>query len=235
MRRVEAEGVFLMSTDAGGTAPRNGAVRAAVAEAVRSTAEGLLPPDFSPEGVETPPNADPEQALSMWLREALGDDPFEYATRFRILDDRGVRRSMDSGGEARREYVVLAEVHVDAERVRERLQVVGALVGPSGEDSGERIRVVADGVTSYLAYEALRRAVIDGLGARSVVPLELERGRAVLEVDVDGDPNALLAELAAAAPPELRVVPLEASEGEIHVLIEWSEVPASDTEPPDMP
>jgi hypothetical protein len=210
-------------------------VRAAVAEAVLRTAEGLLPPDFVPEGVETGPGEDPEQALASWLGEALGDDPFEYATRFRILEDRGVRRSMNAQGEAASEYVVLAEVHVDAERVRERLQFVGALAGPSGDDSGERIRIVADGVTSYVAYEALQRAVIDGLGARSVVPLELERGRAVLEADAPGDPDALLADLAAGAPPELRVVPLEASDDEIHVLIEWSEVPASGTEPPDTP
>lgn len=235
VRRVEAEGVVPMNAAAGGSAPRNGAVRAAVAEAVRRTAEGLLPPDFQPEGVETGPGVDPEQALASWLGEALGGDPFEYATRFRILEDRGVRRSMDAQGKAASEYVVLAEVNVDVERVRERLVFVGALAGPSGDDSAERIRIVADGVTSYVAYEALRRAAIDGLGARSVVPLELERGRAVLEADASGDPDALLADLAAGAPPELRVVPLEASEGEIHVLIEWSDVPASDTESPDTP
>jgi len=235
VRRVEAEGVLPIDTDERGSAPRNGAVRAAVAEAVRSTAQALLPPDFAPAGGETGPAVAPEQALASWLDEVLGDDPFEYATRFRILEDRGVRRSRDAAGKFTNEYVVLAEVHVDADRVRERLELVGALTGPSGDDSAERIRIVADGVTSYAAYEALRRAAIDGLGARSVVPLELERGRTVLEVDAVGDPDALLADLAGGAPPELRVVPLEASEGEIHVLIEWSEVPASDGDPSGTP
>jgi hypothetical protein len=235
VRRVEAEGVFPIDADERGSAPRNGAVRAAVAAAVESTARALLPPDFEPGGDETDPAGDPEQVLARWLGDVLGDDPLEYATRFRILEDRGVRRARDAAGRSTNEYVVLAEVHVDADRVRERLELVGALTGPSGDDSGERIRIVADGVTSYAAYEALRRAAIDGLGARSVVPLELERGRTVLEVDAVGDPDALLADLAGSAPPELRVVPLEASEGEIHVRIEWSEVPASDGEPSGSP
>ena len=165
------------------------------------------------------------------MDETLGDDPFEYATRFRILDDRGVRRSMDADGKATSEYVVLAEVHVDAERVRERLQVVGSAgrfprgttrASASGSSrtgspatSPTRPCDVPRSTGSERAFGGASRARAGAGSARG--------GR------FDGDPDALLADLVAGAPPELRVVPLEASDGEIHVLIEWSEVPASDT------
>ena len=55
------------------------------------------------------------------------------------------------------------------------------------------------------------------MGARSAVPVEMERGRAVLEVDGTRSPDALIAALVRAAPPNLSVVPLGVDDEGVHL------------------
>ena len=70
--------------------PRDAALQAALSDAVRRVALELLP------------ELDPGESATL-LDEVLGLDPLDYATRFRILEDRGPRPALDqAAGAARR-------------------------------------------------------------------------------------------------------------------------------------
>jgi len=197
VRRVEAVGAVPVGGEVAATQPpRDAAVRAALREAVQRLALELLSGDFDPITAEPA------------IAKALGNDPFRYATRFRILEDRGERPALfveESG--AASEYVVVVEAHLDLERIRQRMAANG-LVEPAGEVRRVQIFVIAEGLDRYGAYAALRRALIEGARVRSAQPVAMERGRAVLRVVADREANALLEDLLAAAPPDLRIVPL---------------------------
>jgi len=142
------------------------------------------------------------------LEAVLGDAPLDYATRFRILEDRGERPALFTNDpEVEREYVVLVEVHVDTDRVRQRLRQAGLLVQPSGEGRRQRLHVVLEGVESYATYQAVC-TLLSEIGVPSALPVELERGRVVLEIEAGRSPDQLLAALVAAAPPNLGIAPL---------------------------
>ncbi len=196
VRPVEAVGAVPLDANAPSrVAPRDAALQRALQDAVRRVALDELP-DFDPETGE--------EALAV----ALGKDPSEFATRYRIREDRGERPALftdDPGVES--EYVVLVEVHVDVDRVRERLMEAGLLLMPSGDSRRYRVRVVIEELEGYAAYRAVR-TLLEELGLRSVLPLEMERGRAVLEVDGDRSPNELMSSLLQAAPSNLRLEPL---------------------------
>jgi hypothetical protein len=196
VRPVEAVGVVPLDANAPSrVAPRDAALRRALQEAVRHVALDELP-DFDPETGE--------EALAAALR----GDPAEFATRYRIREDRGERPALFTDDpEVESEYVVVVEVHVDVERVRERLAQAGLLLMPSGDSRRYRVRVVIEEVESYAAYMAVR-TLLEELGLRSVLPVEMERGRAVLEVDGDRSPDELMSGLLRAAPSNLRLVPL---------------------------
>lgn len=199
LRRLESVGAVALRPDtADRRPPRDQAVRLALSGAVRRVALELLP------------DADPEGSDAL-LAEALGDDPQVYTPRFRILEDRGERPALFvQDPEVESEYVVLVEVHVDTERVRSRLASHGLLVVPSGEAARIRVRLEIQDLTSYAAYRELRRTLLEGVGSRSVVPLEMQRGRALLAVDGALEADALLAELLRVAPPQLEITPLAA-------------------------
>jgi hypothetical protein len=101
---------------------------------------------------------------------------------------------------------MVVQAQVDVARVRQSLER-GGLLAPSGGDSPrQRLRVVIeDG--GFAGYTAVR-TLLDELGVRGAVPVEMERGRAVLEVDSRMPPDELLASLVRSAPPELRVEPV---------------------------
>lgn len=168
-----------------------------------------------------------DEAAQDSLAEALGKDPLDYASRFRVVEDRGERPALFSEQPGvENEYVVLVEVHVDADRVRERLSRAGLLSAPSGDQRRYRVRVVLDEVGSYGAYQAVR-TLLEETGARSTVPVEMERGRAVLMVDGSRSPDALVAALVRAAPPNLSVVPLGVDEQGVHLRARFLGGPAS--------
>lgn len=196
VRRVEVVGAAPL----GGAltrSPRDLALRAALRAAVRQVAVEAL-------GGAA---AGPEDEV---LTAALGEDPFAYATRFRVLEDRGERPALfSSDPEVATEYVVVAEVHVDAARVRSRLERAGLLQVPSGEARGVRTLVTVEDLSSWAEVQAVRKLLSD-VGARNAVPVEVERGRAVLEVETRRHPEALLRELVRRAPEGLRIEALTA-------------------------
>ena len=228
LRRLETVGVVPMRAGAAAGAPRDAAVRAAVARGVERVAEGLL---TSRGGIPEADGGTPTD-LAPGLTPALGTDPFEYVSRFRILRDRGMRDPLLSRGDpgVQHEYVVEAEVTVDATRVRDRLQRFGWLEARS-TTQGERLRVVLEQLHSYQAYAGLRRSLLDDVGVRSAVPVEFSHGRGVLEVDTDLGPNSLVSALNERGSPNLRIVTLDQQGSELTLLVDWVGPPPGPAKP----
>ena len=212
MRRMESVGVAAL---AGGkpsrVPPRDRAVRTALADAVRRVAIDLLGP-AAVAAAEAPPDSPEALEMNALLGDALGSDPLKYTTRFRILEDRGERPALFiEDPEVVTEYVIVLESHVDVGRVHESLARSGLVAVPSGDASRVRMRVVVemvDGAQGYGAYAALREALLGVRGVHSALPVELERGRAILEVEAERETRALLDELLESLPPGLAVTPL---------------------------
>ena len=227
-QRVESLGVAPITR--GDPAPRDSAMRAAVSSAVSAAAATMLSGSATPpappgedEGGHRDPNA--------WLAERLGKDPFAYVTRFRILEDRGRRpATFSKDRDVEFEYVVLAEVQLDLDAIRERMEKLGlAERGASGEE--RRVQIVVEGLTSYPPLQKVREALARDRGVRSVVPVEFTRGRAVLAVDSDRGADALVAELTRRAPEGLRIEPVDSGPDRATVRVEWQPpqaVPAAD-------
>ncbi len=196
-RRLEALGAAPMETHrASRSSPRDVALRRALQGAVWRVAVEQL----DTAGATT---------KDATLAAALGKDPLVYATRFRVIEDRGERPALFSDDpKVENEYVVLAEVYVDVDRVRERLVSTGLMRLPSGEAADVRTRVTLVDVRSWAEIQAVR-TLLGEIGARSAIPVDLERGRAVLAVESSLSPAALVRALIAAAPPELRLEPLK--------------------------
>jgi len=204
VRLVEAVGAVAVQ---GGTSPRSGprreaAVREAIAEAVRGVAREMLP-------------ALDAEAAKQAVDRALEPDPREFANRFRIVEDRGEGPALlviEPGVTS--EYTVVVQAQVDVARVRQRLERAGLLAPAAGEPARERVRVVIEEFDGYAAYNAVR-TLLEDVGARGAVPVELARGRAVLEVASRVGGRELLDALVRAAPPELRIEPLAADAGSL--------------------
>ena len=220
LRSTESVGAAPIHADARpASPPRDAAVRKALSEAVRRVALELLA-DRDPAEVEPK------------LDAALGADPLPYISRFRTLEDRGERPLLFSDDpEAKTEYVVVVEASVDAARVRERLGRAGLLVAPAGEARRVHVRLEAEGLADFAAYGALRDTLIEGVGVRSALPIELERGRAVLDVDGELTGEALLAAMVRAAPPGLTLTALETSPERLRVRVELASEPAPASPP----
>jgi hypothetical protein len=181
----------------------------------------MLPASYSP---PTPSSEDEGTAQSdpnAWLAERLGGDPFAYVTRFRILEDRGRRPAMFSENrDVQYEYVVMAEVHLDLDAIRAKMEKLG-LAERSGAGQVRQVQIVVEGLTSYPPLERVREMLARDRSVRSVVPTEFVRGRAVLAVDTDRGADALVAELTRRAPEGLRVVPVDAGPDRATVRVEW--------------
>lgn len=193
VRVVEALGAAPVDPSGGSRrSPRDEALRRALREAVwRIAIEELDAAAVAP--------ADEEVLV------ALGDDPLVYATRFRIVENRGERPALFSDDpEVENEYVVLAKVHVDADRVRQRLASAGLMRLDTGEGPRIRTRLALVEVRSWAEIQAVR-TLLREVGAGTAVPVDLVRGRAVLAVESTYSPEALVDALLAAAPPELRL------------------------------
>jgi hypothetical protein len=92
---------------------------------------------------------------------------------------------------------------VDVARVRQRLVRAGLLRAGDLAPS-QRLRIVIEDLDGYAGYMAVR-TLLDELGVRGAVPVEMDRGTAVLEVESRMSPSELLAQLVRSAPPELRL------------------------------
>jgi hypothetical protein len=183
----------------GRSIPKDRAIEEALWEGVSRVAGDLLIDSVVP---ETGDGVNP-------IREALGRDMVPYTRSFRIVDDQGERPSLfTEHPDAATEYVVVVEVQVEADRVRERLVAAG-LLDEAGRNALKGIEVEIRDLTAYAGYEqfvALLKA--ERVGAASVSPLELDHGRAVLQVEAEWGPAELLERLLAAAPASLRIRPI---------------------------
>ena len=199
-----------------GTRPsdlRNRATREAVMRATQRVAYPLLDPEaLAQEPIEP-------GELEGWLASLLGDDPLEYAGRFRILEDRGVRTSL-LGAKHDLEYVVLVETHVDVERVRERLASRGVLLADAPEQPGHRVQVLAEH-GSYDAYRGLLEALQEISSVTAARPVSFERGRTALEVETHSGADTLLLALLRERSPRLAVEPLGVGSARLRLRVEW--------------
>ncbi len=173
-----------------GTSLRQAAVQAALEEAVLRSALALVAGGDSPE-------------QRVRVARILGDDPFVYTARYRLLEDHGERpRLLVSDPQAEWEHVVRVEAQVELDRVRARLAEAGLLAGHRTVG----VRVAVEGVDSWSRYRSVHDAL--ARGTRAVRPLEFGRGRVVFEVETERDAAVLLEALRSGLPRELRVVPL---------------------------
>ncbi len=195
---VEAVGVVSVAadtTDVRGS--RDRALQAGLSEAVYQVAAGLL---------DAPAEGDRRR-----IKRALGTDPLVYATRFRLLEDRGKRpRLLLENPDVSHEYVVIVQAHVDRSRVRERLAAGGLLAPaqPEGVMRTATVHVEIEGLPSFLAYQSLRDAWVAAGAAESVQPRVFERNRAILEVRARRYGSALARDLARSAPEPWHLIPI---------------------------
>jgi hypothetical protein len=158
------------------------------------------------------------------IRAALGTNMVLYATSFRILDDQGERPTLFTDHpDAATEYVVVVEVQVDVDRVRDRLRSAGLLEVPGGglvALSGIEIEI--RGLTDYRGFQALKTLIeSDSVGVETFEPREFGRGRTLLRVEAEWGATELLERLLAAAPPELRITPMDVDDPTPSELDGW--------------
>jgi len=183
--RVETVGsVPLAAGSTGGATARQAALEAGVREAVERAALDLA----SQAGASASPEA---------VRAALGNDLLLYASRFRILEDRGERAPLlEQGPAAEREYVVTVEAHVDRARLRARLQPAGLLGAERQPGTRRAVRIAFEGVDSYPLWKRIERVLAARGGA--VRPLEFAHHRVVAEVETAEEGGTLVGRLGAA-------------------------------------
>jgi hypothetical protein len=211
--RLESTGAVPVAADASGSgALRQAALADAVSRAVDGYALQLLTGSAAASDATDPAALD----------AVLGADRREYTTRFRIAQVLGVREPrLVTGPQAEAEFAVVAEVWVDADRLRRALAAAGLLdaaeprTGPS-----KRLLLVLEPLESHAAYALVRRE----LGA---VPVELSQGRAVLALETDRDPAAVVETLRHAAPEGMSVEAWR-EPGQVRLHIRGEPAPASE-------
>jgi hypothetical protein len=158
------------------------------------------------------------------LDEILGTDPYEFATRFQVVEDRGERPALFSRNpDAATEYVVVVNVSIDRDLIRDRLEAAGLLLARPGGVSSVRIRLALEGLDEYWAYEAIRTALVVDLGARSAIPIEFEPGRLTLEVEANRPPRELLDALQRAVADQMALIPLSVDSNAMSLRVEPGE------------
>jgi hypothetical protein len=202
---------------------RDAAVQAALREAVRRVARELLMDGLVPEDGEEAP-----------LDDVLGERMLPYTTRYRILDDQGERPAMfGEDPEITREYVVIVEVSVEAERVQQRLVEAGLLSSEQSTAEATRLRVEVRGLHEYPAYQAMRELLTGAGRAVSAIPVRLERGVAVLDLELptrsarawgrdSRDAEQFVERLVSAGPPSLQIRPVQVEAEEIVLAVTWT-------------
>ena len=215
-QKVASVGVALISE--GDPAPRDSALRAAVRTAVAEAAAAMLPANFV---APTPAPGDAEREPNAWLSAKLGDDPFAYVTRFRIVEDRGKRPAMFTADRtAEFEYVVLAEVNLNLDAIRAAMEKLG-LAEHGTRGPAREVTLVVEGLTTWKPLALVQETLKRDRGVRSVRPVEFTSGRAVLAVDADEDAAGLVASLARRAPEGLGVTTVEQGPARATVRVEW--------------
>jgi len=201
VRRLEVVGAAPLDPRTRATSiPRDAAIAEALWEGVSRVAESLLLDAELPEAEgDTHP-----------LREVLGRDMIPFTRSFRIVEDQGERPALFSESpEIATEYVVVVEVQVDVDRVKERLVTAGLLASRSGDGELRTVVLELQGLDLYPGYAELVSALQgDVIGARSVTPLSFERGRILLQVRSGRSAADLLDRLLALTPGALALTPV---------------------------
>jgi hypothetical protein len=216
VRKVESVGFVAMDPEnPPSSPPRDTAMRRAVVDAVRRVAADEMG------------GLSPEKEAA--FEEALGQDPMQFATRFRVVEDRGVQPALLSADPAvETEYVVVVSVQVDVGRLRQHLSEHGLLTGDAAPaPGGQRVWLALEGLQSHAAYAAVRDVLLQDVRVRSATPILMERGRAVLEVAWGRSPESLVSALEARSPGNLQVVPLGVHGSQASVRVRYSAPPAS--------
>jgi hypothetical protein len=223
--------------------PRDSAIDQALREAVTRVAQDFLADRWVDEIGEGDPDAldparpvgevDPtdepvEETEALDLEAVLGKKMVPYTSRFRVIEDRGRRPALFAEDpDVREEYVVIVEVHVDADRVQSKLVNAGLI--PAGETSLGRNEMLleVEGLDEYPAYAAFRDLLVGPLGAERVTPVEMSRGRTLLDVQTTASAVDFLEALLTATPENLEIVPVQASGSRVHVVVSWIPEPSS--------
>ena len=224
VRRLEAVGTAPVRKGERATvSTRDAAVQAALREAVLRVARELLMDALVSEDGDEPP-----------VDEVLGERMLPYTTRYRILDDQGERPAMfGEDPEVTREYVVIVEVSVEAERVEQRLVEAGLLSSEYAAGEATRVRLEVRGLLEYPAYQAMRELLTGPGKALSAIPVRFARGVAVLDVELPGrsarawirdrkDAEQLVERLVSAGPPTLLIRPIQVEPEEIVLAVTWT-------------
>jgi hypothetical protein len=213
--------------------PKQRAVQAALREAVWRVAEELLVDAILVEDID----GDDEPTEEPDLAAVLGDDMVPYTARFKVLEDRGLGPALfvETPGIST-EYVVVAEVAVEVDRVRERLTRAGLLEPESFASRVGTVHLEVEGLMVYPALVQLRQVLIETVGAQTAIPVRIERGRALLAVGTSLAGPDLVSALERTAPEHLAIVPLAASGGDARIAVRWTppigEAPAGGALPP---
>ena len=232
-RTLEAVGAVAVR-DGDRSDPRERAVRRALREAVWRVAEEQLVDAILIESLD---GESPAEAERPDLDKILGTDMVAYTTRYKVLEDRGIGPAMfvEEAG-ATMEYVVVAEVVVEADLIRERLTRAGLLEPELFGANVGTVKLEVEGLLVYPALTQLRELLVGPVGAQSAVPLYFERGRAVIAVATPLAGPDLVIALERVAPPNLAVVPLAADGGDVRIAVRWTpltgDAPANGGLPP---
>ena len=217
------------------TDPKERAVEAAVREAVWRVAEELLVDAIlvqDPTSLAMPDAPGGAEDGEPDLDAILGDDMVVYTARFKVIEDRGLGPALFvEDPEVVSEYVVVAEVVVETERIRERLTLAGLLEPEAVATGVGTVELEIEGLLVYPALTELRELLVVGVGAERATPQILERGRTVLAVETSLDGPALVASLERLAPLHLTLVALRTSDDSARIAVRWnppaSAVPAN--------
>ena len=96
----------------------------------------------------------------------------------------------------------------------------------AGEVTQVQIRLELLGIDLFGAYEKVRIALAADSRVRSVVPVEMERGRVVMLVDSGHRPEALLEKLYQVIPPEIEIEPVAIAEGHLTLRVVLRQIDA---------
>jgi len=228
--RVESVGVVAVRPDV--PSPREAAVRMALLEAVRQTAENLLATGVEDGFGEEPDDiedleSDEEENLE--LLEILGHEPLIYATGYKVVEDRGEGPALfGSDPDVETEYVVIVSVFVDRDRIRERLTRAGMSLIPAGQELQIPSRLILENLGEYWVYAEIRRVLLEELKMHSAIPSEFTPGRGILELNAAQAPRDFLASLQRAVSDRMDLIPLAVEADEMRLRVELR-----DPQPPD--
>lgn len=216
VRRLEVVGIAPIGPGGSRGNPRDAAVVEAQKEAVTRVATEILETQGT------------DGATEVELKEVLGENLGGFTSRFRIVQDRGERPALSHEEEGiTAEYVMVVDVDVDADRVRQRLSQFGLLVEAGGRSIQRSLVLEVRGLQAYGAYEALREALLKGAGVQSVQPLEWTRGRSLLAVESEQSAQDLLDRLLGNLPPGLEVSPHSIDAQRLELRVEWTPPPSA--------